>query len=290
MIVAAHPAPILATRAAIDAHVAAELTSDAATIVGTIGSEPFFPALVRDGAGQPALELLTTTDAVSDFYRARLGTFEIVDTTRVAELRTDWYALHESVATVRHVGDFHGVAPDGQNHRVHSVVLFPVDGDGIVGELEWTHVDFTRIFNGTAAGEPDGTTFIPSARLHAAALHDQLLDRWFAGDVSGLADLTGAIPWASRHVHPRSGIPPLAAADRGAGVGEAAAAFIGLDLTGPPLRLQRLAASWFSFVETAVELAGTDGPRAIRVASLLALQDGQPSGHLAYSVDTTTPT
>ncbi|HWL42725.1 MAG TPA: hypothetical protein VNQ73_07265 [Ilumatobacter sp.] len=285
MIVAAHPAPILATRAAIDLHVAAELTSDPVTIVGTVGNEPFFPALVRDGSGAAALELLTSTEAVSAFYRARVGTFEIVDTTRVTELRTDWYALHESIATVRHVGDYHGVAPDGATHRVHSAVLFPVAAEGIVGELEWTHVDFTRIFSGTARAEPDGDTFIPTGRLHAAELHDEVLARWFAGDAAGVADLTGPIPWASRHAHPGSALPPLCAATAGEGLATAAATFADVTLSESPERLQRMAASWYSFVEATLDVADATGPRTIRVASLLALEAGRPSGHLAYSVD-----
>lgn len=287
MIVAADPGPLLAVRSAIDAHVAAELTSDPATIVATIAGTPFFPALVRGVDGRAALELLTDTAAVREFYRARLGTFEIVDTTRIAELRSDWYALHESVATVRHVGDYLAIAPAGATHRVHSVVLFPVAHDGIVGELEWTHVDFARIFAGTATVAADEPTFVPTARLDAAALHDAVLTTWLAGDAAGVERLTGPIAWASRHVHVGALLPDLCRAATGDGLAVAAATFARVVPDDEPVRLQRLAASWYSFVEVALRLAAPDGPRTIRLASLLALQDGRPTGHLAYSVDTT---
>ena len=154
MITARSADPLLRVMDRIDEHIAAEVTSDPAIISATISGEPFFPVLVRGPGGVVELNVLTDSAAVEAFYAARVTTFEIVDTNRVAEVRTDWYALHESLATVRHVGDFNGLPPTGEEYRVNSVVLFPTDEDGIVGEPDRGHpAARDRLHEAVAAAE-----------------------------------------------------------------------------------------------------------------------------------------
>lgn len=288
MIVARPIDDVALVRSRVDEHVAAELSCDPVTIMSTISAEPFFPALVRDERGLAALTVLTESHAVADFYATRVGVFEILDSTRVTEIRTDWYALHESAATIRHVGDYLGVPPTGAVHDVHSVVLFPTDHDGIVGELEWTRVDFSKIFRQLPIDPPrdcDEDRVRPVARLEAARLHDRVIEAWLRGDAESLTDLVGDAPWAGRHVHRDRILPPLVTRSTGTDLSGAAAAFTTVDLVESPRRLQRYATSWFSFVELGIDLFAEGERRAIRLISLLALERGRVAGHLAYSVD-----
>lgn len=274
----------------VAAHVAAEVTSDPAAIAATISGQPFFPVLVRSVDGLD-LVMLTEPDTVAEFYRARVDTFEIVDSNRVAEFRTDWYALHESLATVRHVGEFNGVPPSRQEFRVHSVVLFPTAPDGIVGELEWTRFDFADIFRASAAitaVPPGPESHLPVARLTAADRHERLIRAWWAGDADGvLAELADDVRWASKHDHDgQFGGVVHSASDR-AGVERIVAAFTeirSVELT----RLQRYATEWFSFAEWKIAVH-SDEPRTLRLATLAPVgRRGELLGQLAYVVDATT--
>lgn len=269
-------------------HVAAELTSHAPTISSTIGADPFFPVLVRGGDG---IDLMVLTDSadIEQFYAARVRTFEIVDTTRVTEVRSDWYALHETVATVRHTGDYNGIAPTGTAHRVHSVVLFPTGDDGIVGELEWTRFDFADIFRDAAAlppGRAGRDSYLPLRRLHAAAAHERLLRAWWAGSAAGVsAEVTSDCRWASRHVHQQLNVPPMCVATGMLDVARVVEQFAGLEVLAA-VRLQCCANDWYAFAEWKLTVAAPDGRREVRVVSLVPVAaDGALLAHLAYSVD-----
>jgi hypothetical protein len=191
-----------------------------------VSRDPFFPILVR---GLP-FAVLTGVDAVHEYYVERLRGFEILDTTRVYEHRTDWYGMNESIATVRHAGTYQGVPGDGRTYRVHSAVLFPVDEDGIVGELEWTHFDFVDIFSGTAAlpAPPNGVdAHLPLQRLDNMRRHQRLFDALSCADADAvIAEVSDDCRWASRFAlaEPPAGLPRRAhGADRRASRGSCAA-------------------------------------------------------------------
>lgn len=251
-------------KAHIDDHVAAELTSDPVTIMSTISGDPFFPVLVRVDRGDRRL-----------LPCAGVGTFEIIDTTKRQR-------------TVRHVGDYLGCPPTGDTHGAHSVVLFPTDQDGIVGELEWTRVEFSRIFRGLPEQRPSATAsqlVWPVGRLDAARLHDRVIEAWASADVDELTALLGDAPWASRHVHRSASLPPLVAREAGGDLADASAIFSAVDVRERPRRLQRYATHWFSFLELRLDVSHEGTGHPVRLVSLLALEQGRPSGHLAYSVD-----
>lgn len=288
MITAASPAAVERVMQRIAEHVRAELTSDAPTITGTIAGDPFFPVLVRSDHGLELL-LLTDTDAVEAFYAARVQTFEILDTNRVTELRSDWYALHESVAAVRHVGVFNGVEPTNAIHRVHSVVLFPTDAGGIVGELEWTRFDFADIFRGMAA-LPAPTSgpeaYLPLGRLAAADRHERMVRAWWNADAEAVAaELGEDCRWATRHAHADLPVPAITSGVDAAEIRAAVGQFASVELV-ELTRLQRVAADWFSFAEWKVVVTVGGSRRVARLVSLAPVDaDGRLLGHLAYSVD-----
>ncbi len=277
------PSPIETTDARIRRHVDAEFTSDPAVIMGTVSRAPFFPILVR---GVP-FTVLTDVVAVHDYYVNRLGGFEVVDTTRVYEHRTDWYGMNESIATVRHVGSYQGVPGDGRTYRVHSAVLFPVDDDGIVGELEWTRFDFVDIFRGSARlpEPPSGEdAHLPLARLDAVRRHQRMFEALARGDSDAvLAELTDDCRWAARCAPGGAGEPPRDVVAVGHhAIRDAVAATVSMVGGGEVQLLHRYATEWFVCSEHAIHPGS--GP-TLRMASLSPVAaDGRFLAHLAYTV------
>lgn len=269
------------TRATVADHVAAELTSDPDRIAATISRDAFFPVLVRTPGGVD-FRVLTSREDIREYYRRRLGTFEILDTIRVLEHRTEWYALHESVATVRHVGEFNGVPATGREHRVHSVVLFPTDDDGIVGELEWTRFDFADIFRGEV-GPPAPTTgpdaHLPLRRVTLATALDRLVDALAIGDApSVLAEMVDTPRWAARHMEPCSPVPGVVEATGAEVVSEYVTAF---GLASDVVVLSRHVDDWFVFAELGLNWNGA----AVRMIVLLPVaRSGRFVAALAYAV------
>lgn len=278
---AASDDPIRQVRDTVADHVAAELTSDPDLIAATISRDAFFPVLVRAPGGLD-FRVLTAAADIREYYRLRLGTFEILDSRRVLEHRTEWYALHESVATVRHVGEFNGVPGTGREHRVHSVVLFPCDDDGIVGELEWTRFDFADIFRGDVVPPrpPTGRdAHLPLRRVDLARALDRLVEAIVAGDVAaGLAEMVDTPRWAGRHTEPGSRLPGVVEATGTEAVTEHLRALgDAVDI----VVLNRHVDDWFVFAE--LGLRWEDAPA--RMALLLPVaDDGRFLAALSYTV------
>jgi hypothetical protein len=283
------PAPVETANARIQRHVDAEFTSNPELIMSTVSRDPFFPILIR---GVP-FGVLTGRDSVHEYYVERLRGFEIIDTTRVYEHRTDWYGMNESIATVRHVGTYQGVPGDGSTYRVHSAVLFPVDEDGIVGELEWTHFDFVDIFKGTAALPPlpAGTdAHLPLRRLENVRRHQRLFDALAHADFdAAVVEVGDDCCWASRFA--------LAGADMPGGLpghvqarGNHEAIRRAVSSAWMPLRgsdvqvLHRYATEWFVCSEHALHLPSG---ATLRMASMSPVaEDGRFLAHLSYTVST----
>jgi hypothetical protein len=234
--------------------------------------------------------VLTGVDAVHDYYVGRLQGFEVVDTTRVYEHRTDWYGMNESIATVRQAGTYQGVPGDGGTYRVHSAVLFPVDTDGIVGELEWTRFDFVDIFRRTAAlpAPPGGSdAHLPLRRLDNLRRHQRLFDAMARVDAGAvLAEVTDDCRWAARYAlsAPPPGLPAHVAASGHDAIRNA------VETAWTPLRgsdvqvLHRYATDWFVCSEHALHLPSGATLRTVSMSPVG--EDGRFLAHLSYTVGT----
>ena len=90
------------------------------------------------------LMVLTDRDDVRDFYAIERTFMEVVESTVVVDLTSDWYTFLEAVSTTRQVRT-------GTLHQNDVVVLFPVAQDGIIGEILLARRPWTDVYAGIPA-------------------------------------------------------------------------------------------------------------------------------------------
>jgi hypothetical protein len=159
-------------------HIWAELTQDPAKIAATLATDaPIAWALAfpsaADGGAYRFLEG-TSTEGVRDQYEGLRHMLEIHGWEPIIEVRSSWYTMWSGVSNIKTLST--GVVQKGQ-----TAVLFPVGGDGILGELQI----------GTVGRYPDGTAprddeRVPQRRLGVLYEHEDHLENLRKGDVGAI--------------------------------------------------------------------------------------------------------
>jgi hypothetical protein len=140
--------------------------------------------------GTTALDILTTRDEAESHYRAVRQTNEILSSIHINDLNTDWYAFYESVSRSRDNAT-------GAIQRSNHVVLFPVRGDGIVGEIVWPRSLSEPGWPQVASAPAHDTAGLPSHRVDAHALHERILDGIRAKDTRAIVDAFAPDAWVA---------------------------------------------------------------------------------------------
>ncbi len=159
-------------------HIWAELTQDPEKIAATLATDaPIAWALaVPSAAAGGAYRFLegTSIEGVRDQYEGLRSQLEIHGWEPLIEVRGSWYTMWSGVSNIKTVST--GVIQKGQ-----TAVLFPVGGNGILGELQI----------GTVGRYPDGTAplddaRVPVRRLGALYEHEDYLESLRRGDVDAI--------------------------------------------------------------------------------------------------------
>lgn len=173
----------------VNAHIQAELTNDLDTILSTVDPEPRF-ALCLPVDGKLTLAVYPDWEGVVRHYSGMKQWQDVLRSTQVRRLSSDWYVFQQSVATVRDVAT-------RNEYAVDTAVFFPVDTQGIKGEILWNPLSFADFGQLGPAGRPEG----PAASLMPVAeRHDEFLEAWRSGDAERLAGvLAEDCAWATRN-------------------------------------------------------------------------------------------
>lgn len=159
-------------------HIWSELTQDPDKIAATLATDaPIAWALaVPSAAAGGAYRFLEgcSIEGVRDQYEGLRSMLEIHGWEPIIEVRASWYTMWSGVSNIKTVST--GVIQKGQ-----TAVLFPVGGDGILGELQI----------GTVGRYPDGTAprddgRVPVRRLGALYNHEDYLESLRKGDVDAI--------------------------------------------------------------------------------------------------------
>ena len=118
-------------------HVLSERTNDVKQVMETV-SQTVCYMMPNVTSPDHELMVLTERDDVRDFYAQERTFMEVIESTVLVDLTSDWYTFLEAVSTTRQVAT-------GTLHQNDVVVLFPVADDGIIGEIllarrAWTDV------------------------------------------------------------------------------------------------------------------------------------------------------
>jgi hypothetical protein len=270
------------------AHVASEASNDAPTIMATVSEHVCYLMPDVSDPGLP-IAVLTDRDGVERFYRNERTFLQVVGSSDLMEVSTDWYVFHEGLADTVEVAS-------GRQFRHSYVVLFPVADDGIVGEILWPRISLAEVYgaDGPPEIEPSSTVDERLGRRHRhQAAHGALLDAVRRGD----AEAATAV-WADgARVAVRSALPAGPAIIEGTG-GEAVAERVRSLVTSfqdPQVRvLNRVVGDWYVFADWIVRgrlgrAAGGCPAGALveaRSASILALDDtSRIVAELGYGLD-----
>jgi predicted SnoaL-like aldol condensation-catalyzing enzyme len=158
-------------------HIRSEYTQDPDQIAATLATdEPLAWTLALPSEEDGSFRFLTgtTVEEIRDQYAGLRVRLEIHGWEPLLEIRQSWYVLTQGVSTLRMV-------PGGETSQGETVVLFPVGGDGVLGELQV----------GTVGRLPDGRppvdeTRLPERRRAALRFHDEYIDALLAHDVDRL--------------------------------------------------------------------------------------------------------
>ena len=167
-------AALLAATDRVHRHVRSEETNDVGQVMATVSQEVCY--MLPDVTGA-SLELVVLTDraAVQDYYADERNFMEIVSSTVLVGLTTDWYTFHESVSTTREVAT-------GGQYQNDVAILFPVADDGIVGEILAARRPWHEVY----AGLPDpqdalGAGEVAARRRQAQGAHQAFLEALAGG-------------------------------------------------------------------------------------------------------------
>lgn len=268
-------------------HVVTERTNDVEKVMATVSARVCYLMPDVTSAGG---ELTVTTDraGVRDYYTKERTFLEVVSSTVLAEVTSDWYAFREALSTTRQVAT-------GTLHRNEVIVLFPVADDGIIGEILAARRTWVDVYTGrdgrapAAAPDGEGTAW----RARAVQAHERMLDAWRsgrAGDAAGAFAADAAIAVVDPGAAPIqvfAGTGPDAAVRRCRMVVDA---IEDREVTV----LNRVIGEWYVFAETLVRgqarhggLHGIEGgaPVELRTASIFPVGDSRLlGGEQAYSV------
>lgn len=159
-------------------HIWAEYTQDPVKIAETLASDaPIAWALaVPSPAEGGAFRFMegTSKDGVREQYEVLRHQIEIHGWEPIIEVRSGWYTMWSGVSHIKTVAT-------GSIHKGQTAVLFPVGGDGILGELQIGVVG--RYEDGTA---PLDIGRVPVRRLEMLHEHEAYLECLRNGDVDGI--------------------------------------------------------------------------------------------------------
>ncbi len=267
-------------------HVAAETTADTDEICATVSRDVFFavPHRTREGNLIPPGTVLTSYEAVRDYYAGRAGAYVVRDSRQLKSTARDWYVFNESAATLCGTGPIGEVDATGREFVVNSAVLFPTASDGIRGEICVTRHPFDDVVRGTAVVLPALDGRFPEREWQHATLLDRFLAALRGEDSTAVAGLL-----SDRHTFATRldvlGAEPRIESGRGRDAAQEALASIFAGLDDVALAT-RLATDWYIFAEYVGRLASG----AIRrFAAIHPVEDGELTGTFGYGRDEDSP-
>jgi hypothetical protein len=242
----------------VNAHLAAEFSNDVPAILATVDPAPRF-VLCLPAEGQRTLGVLVDWEGVVGHYSGMKEWMDVLNSTQVRRLSTDWYVFQQSVAMVRNVGS-------SNEYAVDTAVLFPVDTHGIKGEILWNPLSFADFEVTGPAGRAEGAAIdlLPVVRRH-----DQFLEAWRSGDPDRLAgELADECAWATRNYGKGADDTPMMS---GLGRSEVTSALAdGLAGWHPASAtvLNRIVTGWYVFAEVLWDMGDGTGVRTATVSGV----------------------
>jgi hypothetical protein len=245
-------APLLEALAISRRHVLSERTNTVTQVMATVSEHVCY---MMPDVTDPAAPMVVMTDReeVRAFYAKERGFMEVVSSTLLAELTSDWFTFLEAVSTTRQVAT-------KTLHQNEVVVLFPVAPDGIVGEIlaaRRTWVDVYAGRNGRApASAPDGNVAAWRSRLLAS--HERFVGGLRDDDPEAAASAFS--PDAALAVVDPSQPPVHAFTGSGRQAAAARAALVSSALDEREVTvLNRVVGEWYVFAEWLVRGVAREG-------------------------------
>lgn len=242
----------------VNSHLAAEFSNDVDAILATVDPAPRF-VLCLPADGRRTLGVLVDWDGVVGHYSGMKQWLDVLNSTQVRRLSTDWYVFQQSVAMVRNV-------ENRNEYPVDTAVLFPVDTHGIKGEILWNPLSFADFEATGPAGRAEGAAIdlLPIVRRH-----DEFLEAWRTGDPDRLSGvLAEECAWATRNYGKEAEERPMMS---GLGRAEILAALAD-GLAGWQPRsatvLNRIATGWYVFAEVLWDMGDGTGVRTATVSGV----------------------
>jgi hypothetical protein len=163
-------------------HVLSERTNDVDQVMETI-SQTVCYMMPNVTSPDHELMVLTEREDVRDFYAVERTFMEVIESTVVVDLTSDWYTFLEAVSTTRQV-------KTGTLHQNDVVVLFPVADDGIIGEILLARRPWTEVYAGIPAETPQPNAIgdYYSPRCQSQRAHERFLAGLRSGDAAAAAE------------------------------------------------------------------------------------------------------
>jgi hypothetical protein len=269
----------------VERHMKAEFTNDISKILDTISAGCRYVLFDRHDGGA-TLRAVTDREDVRQYYQDLRKSVDIVVSRQTRRIVTDWYVMHQSVATVRPVATISGIKPTGREYRVESALLFPVAADGIIGEIPLNRYTWSELVRG--APDDISTGASPGERdLASLTLHESYLNALRESDLKALDEIcTPEFALGTRNYFGDDRQPMTAIQ----GLANCRAHFEDISST---IDIQnvvvtvRFATPWYVFAETAWSLQERSGGRPIDLttANLFSVSpEGRLRAQLGYGV------
>lgn len=263
-------------------HVAAETTADTDRICATVSRDVFFAVPHRTRAGNeiPPGTVLTSYEAVREYYAGRAGAYVVLDSRQLKSTARDWYVFNESAATLRGTGRIGEADATDREFMVNSAVLFPTATDGIRGEICVTRHPFDDVVRGTAPALPTLDPSFPERERQHAILLDRLLAALRGKDPDAIGGLLSAGHGFATRLDALAAGTTIASGKGREDAQEALAAIFA------PARdvglVTRLATDWYVFAEY---LGWLESGVIRRFAAIHPIEDGELTGTFGYGLD-----
>ncbi|MBW2423463.1 MAG: hypothetical protein JRG86_04405 [Deltaproteobacteria bacterium] len=263
-------------------HVAAETSTDTDYICSTISRDVFFavPVRKREGNALPPESVLTSYDAVHDYYAGRADAYVVLDSKQLKSVAGDWYVFNESAATLRGTGSIGASDAAGAEFVVNSAILFPTADDGIRGEICVTRHPFDDVVSGQAPSLPSIDASFPRHEMDHTTLLDEFVEALRGGDSDEVGHLLAQPHSLAMRLDTIGGTPRIETTTSRADAEKIlAAAFEGAADTAI---VSRIATDWYVFAEYVAEI----GEKIIRrFAAIHPIEDGKLTGTFGYGRD-----